>query len=134
MKKVTLVAALLLATVSPSLAQQPAPQAAQPTITQKAGDVAGQVLNKLSTQGTPAASATPSAAVAAKPAAVAPKVALVNINKASPSELDALPSIGEARTKAIIAGRPYKAVQDLLDRKILPKDAYEAIREKVAVK
>ena len=126
MQKQIIAVIIALGLATPVLAQQPAAPAAQPTLTQKAGDVAGQVLNKLSPSAT---TATP----AAKPA-VAPKATLVNINKAGPAELDALPSIGEARTKAIIAGRPYKSVQELLDRKILPKDSFETIKDKVAIK
>ena len=133
MKTTILAAALALGLAAPAFAQQATPQAAPPTITQKAGEVAGQVLNKLAPPAAPVTTgSTPAAAT--KPAAVAPKVALINLNKATPAELDALPSIGEARTKAIIAGRPYKAVQELSDRKILPKDAFEAIKDKVAVK
>ena len=132
MKTMLLAAALALGLGAPVLAQQTAP-AQQPTVAQKAGDVAGQVLNKLATP--PAAPATGARApAAAKPAAIAAKPALININKATPAELDVLPSIGEARSKAIVAGRPYKSVQELADRKILPKDSFETIKDKVAVK
>ena len=117
MKTTLLAAALALGLAVPALAEQPVP----PTATQKAGQAVGQALTK--------------AVEAAKPAAAQPaaKGATVNLNKASPAELDALPKIGEARTKAIIAGRPYKSVQELLDRKILPHDAYDAIKDKVGV-
>ena len=99
-----------------------------------------------------AAPATPVAPVAAAPKAAAPVAApaakavtpvkadakavvkLVNINTATPAELDALPKIGKARTKAIIAGRPYASVDDLIKKKVLPKDAFEAIKAKVDVK
>ena len=59
---------------------------------------------------------------------------LVNINTATPAQLDALPQIGKARTKAIIAGRPYASVDDLLAKKVLPKNAFDAIKAKVDVK
>lgn len=126
-----LAASLVLGLAGPALAQQPTP-AQQPTVAQKAGEVAGQVLNKLAAPAVPAAAPAPT--TAAKPAAVAAKPAPIIINKATAAELDALPSIGEARSKAIMAGRPYKSVQELLDRKILPKDSFETIKDKVAVK
>ncbi len=73
---------------------------------------------------------------AATPAKVDAKAVAkpVNLNTATAKELDALPSIGKARTKAIIAGRPYNSVDDLLTKKVLPKDSFEAIKGKVSVK
>lgn len=59
---------------------------------------------------------------------------LIDLNTATAAELDALPSIGKARTKAIIAGRPYKSVDDLIAKKVLPKDSFEAIKGRVSVK
>jgi len=53
-------------------------------------------------------------------AAPAPVVCTpINVNTASPSDLDALPGIGAARAKAIIDGRPYGAVADV--RKSIPQ-------------
>jgi hypothetical protein len=37
----------------------------------------------------------------------------VDLNTATPAELNLLPGIGPATTKKIIAGRPYSSVQDL---------------------
>lgn len=73
--------------------------------------------------------ATP-AATAAKPAA-AP---LVDINTATKAELDVLPQIGSARADAIIKGRPYKGKDDLINKKIIPQNAYDAIKDKVIAK
>ena len=72
----------------------------------------------------------------AKTATKAPVQAatIVNLNTATPAELDKLPKIGAARTKAIIAGRPYASVDDLIKKKVLPKDAFEAIKSRVSVK
>jgi len=52
-----------------------------------------------------AALAVPSSAQAAK--------AKVDINTASQQDLEALPGVGEATAKKIIAGRPYSSVNDL---------------------
>lgn len=116
MKSTSLAIALIVGLFTPVLAQQP-------TMTQKAGEAASQMIGKM---------ATPThAAPAAQPVKA---TALININKATPSELDALPSIGDARAKAIVAGRPYKSVDELLNRKILPKDSYETVKDKVSVR
>lgn len=81
---------------------------------------------------TPAPKAAPMAAPAAKKdAAPAPKVELIDINRASAKDLDALPGIGEVRSKAIIAGRPYKAKDELTKRKIIPQNVYDGIKDKI---
>jgi competence protein ComEA len=58
-------------------------------------------------------------------------VALVDLNEAPASALEALPGIGSARARAIIAGRPYASSDELLERNLLPADVYEAIRDLV---
>lgn len=42
-----------------------------------------------------------------------PTAAKVDLNTATPAELDKLPGIGKATVKKIIAGRPYSSVADL---------------------
>jgi competence protein ComEA len=56
---------------------------------------------------------------------------LIDINSATKAELDALPGIGPARAEAIIKGRPYKAKDELHERKIISKGEYEKIRDKI---
>jgi competence protein ComEA len=75
--------------------------------------------------------APPMAPAAKKDAASAPKAALLDINRASAADLDALPGIGAARSKAIIAGRPYKAKDELTGRKIIPQNVYDSIKDKI---
>ncbi len=78
---------------------------------------------------TPAPKTAPAATVAA-PA----KAPLLDINSATKAELDALPQIGSARADAIIKGRPYKGKDDLINKKIIPQNAYDAIKDKIIAK
>jgi DNA uptake protein ComE-like DNA-binding protein len=83
----------------------------------------------------PAPPATPAAAsAAAKPAADAKAPAPMDINSASEKELATLPGIGEARAKAIVKGRPYKGKNELLDKKIVPENVYNDIKDKIIAK
>lgn len=85
----------------------------------------------------PAVAQTSTPAPKTAPAATAPKpaaAALVDINSASKAELDALPQIGSARADAIIKGRPYKGKDDLINKKIIPQNAYDAIKDKIIAK
>ena len=59
---------------------------------------------------------------------------LIDIDAASKEQLDALPQIGPARAEAIIKGRPYRAKNDLLDKGVLPQNAYDAIKDRIIAK
>ena len=79
----------------------------------------------------------PGAAPAAAPAAekkADKKAEPMDINSASEKELATLPGIGEARAKAIVKGRPYKGKNELLDKKIIPENVYNDIKEKIIAK
>ncbi|WP_430911384.1 ComEA family DNA-binding protein [Methylobacterium sp. sgz302541] len=80
----------------------------------------------------PAAPAKPSAPVAGAPNAA--KGALLDINTATAEELDALPGIGAARSGAIIKGRPYKGKDELVQKKIIPQNVYDGIKDKIIAK
>ena len=62
------------------------------------------------------------------------EAALLDINSASKAELDALPGIGAARSEAIIKGRPYKGKDDLVNKKIIPQNVYDGIKDKIIAK
>jgi len=57
----------------------------------------------------------------------------ININSASAAELDTLWGIGEARAQGIIDNRPYASIDELLSKKIVPANVFEAIKEKISV-
>ena len=79
----------------------------------------------------PSASASASASAASAKAKAAP---LMDINTASKKELASLPKIGDARSDAIIKGRPYKAKDELVDKKILTEDVYKEIKDLIIAK
>lgn len=55
----------------------------------------------------------------------------ININTASLKDLDELGGIGESRAKAIIGGRPYSRIEELVEKKIVPKNVFEKNRDRL---
>jgi len=57
----------------------------------------------------------------------------ISINRATLAELDSLPGIGEVRSKAIIANRPYYSTQDLITKKVISNSVYQDIKELISL-
>src|SRR5262245_12044161 len=77
----------------------------------------------------------PPAKPATTGAATAPQVAKTNLNTATAAELDKLPQMGPARSKAIIEARAkakFKNWDDFVARKVVPADAAAAIKDVVS--
>ena len=62
-----------------------------------------------------------------------PSGGTVDVNRATPAELDALPGVGPATAAKIIAGRPYASLDELVSRKAVSAATLEKIRGLVAV-
>ena len=58
----------------------------------------------------------------------------LDINGASAKDLAAVPGIGADRAKAIIKGRPYRAKDELLKRKILDQATYTKVEPILSVR
>ncbi len=79
------------------------------------------------------ATATAAAAKAA-PADGKKAPELMDINSATGKQLATLDGIGDARSAAIVKGRPYNGKDDLVNKKVLTQDVYDKIKDKIIAK
>lgn len=57
----------------------------------------------------------------------------ININTATLAELDQLWGVGPVTVQKIIDNRPYAKVEELLEKKIVKGNVYDAIKDKITV-
>lgn len=72
--------------------------------------------------------------VATATAAPAKAAEPMDINSATAKQLATLDGIGDARSAAIVKGRPYNGKDDLVNKKIIPQDVYDKIKDKIIAK
>jgi competence protein ComEA len=98
----------------------------KPSLTVGAAPAAAAPVKAVAT----ATATAPPSAKPAKPAATASKE-IININTATKEQLDSLPGIGDAKAQAIIAGRPYAKIEDIMKVKGIKQGMFDKIKDRI---
>ena len=100
------------------------------------GVVSKSAYGKFKDQVTVSAATAPKAAKTTAATTTQPAAApggKVDLNTATLDQLNALPGIGSAKSKAIMEGRPYASVDDFSSKGIVSKSVMDKIRDQVTV-
>jgi competence protein ComEA len=85
-------------------------------------------------QGKPTAEKTKATGEKAKSAKKLAPGQKININSGTKEELEALPEIGPVKAQAIIAGRPYNKIEDIMKVKGIKEGTFNKIKDYLTVK
>lgn len=58
----------------------------------------------------------------------------IDINSGSKGSLKSLPGVSDSDADRIVAGRPYTSTRELVERRILSRDTYDKIADRLTVK
>ena len=58
---------------------------------------------------------------------------IININTATKEQLDSLPGISDAKAQAIIAGRSYTKIEDIMKVKGIKQGEFNKIKDRITV-
>lgn len=132
LRKIRLTAAILAGLAAPALAQTTSPATPAPARTPPPATMAPPAATRPAAPATPApAAATPTPSRAtAMPAAASRKI---DINAASETELASMRGVGPVTAKAIVAGRPWDDLNDLVKKKAMTQAAFDGNKDKLAL-
>lgn len=57
----------------------------------------------------------------------------INLNQATPQDLMSLKHIGKARAKRILHARPFRSVDDLVSRGLVPAEVLAPVRDRLTI-
>ena len=107
---------------------------AVPVIAQNSGATTGASSAPAKSSATPAKTSTTAPASSSKSSAgksSASSASKLDVNAATADQLKTLPGIGDVTAQKIIAGRPYRAKNDLVSKKIISQSEYDSIKDQI---